>query len=218
MIEIEKDSPPTIDITAKEKGCDKEIKIFSKYVEIIYKNIPTKNVGAKVEGGADFPELQIPQQDLSSLGETTTVEETRHQNLEEETNSSEPEEETRSTEPEEETSIREPEKETFTREPEEETSTREPQEETGTREPEEETGTREPEEETSTREPEVQSIYHTYYSFSDEDTVTVYTRHFSRFNLYCKKHDACADYDANISAALFQKLEIVNDSVDVTVK
>ena len=164
MIEVEKDCPPTIDITAKENGNDKEIKIFSKYVEIIYRNIPTKNVDVKVEGGADFPELHIPQQNLPPSDKTTIAEETGQQNLEEQTRSTEPEEQT------------------------------------------------------SSREPEVQSIFHTYHSFSDEGTVTVYTRHFSRFNIHCKKHDACADYDANISAVLFQKLEVVNDSIDVTVK
>ena len=163
-MEIEKDGPPTIDITAKEDGKEREIKIFLKYVEIIYKNVPTKNIGLKVEGGSDFPELQVPQQDLPRSEEMTVVEEDSHQ------------------------------------------------------EPEEEISSREPDEEILSQEEEVQSIYHTYYSFSDDDTVTIYTRHFSRLNLYCKKHDTSADYDANISAVLFQKLEIVNDSVDVTVK
>ena len=157
-----KDCRPTIDIAATEDGKNTEIKIFSKYVEIIYKDIPTKNIGVKVEGGVDFPELQVPQQDMPFLLETTVAE----------------------------ASHREPENEISSQEPEEPSST----------------------------ESEVQSIFHTFYSFSDDNTVTVYTRHFSRFNLYCKKHDTNADYDANISAVLFQKLEIVNDSIDVTVK
>ena len=155
MIGIQKDCPPTIDITATEDGKDTEIKIFSKYVELIFKNIPTKNIGVKVEGGVDFPELQVPQQDLPRFEEMTVEGEASYQ---------------------------------------------------------------ESEKETSSTEWEVQSIFHTYYSISDDNTVTVYSRHFSRFNLYCKKHDACADYDANISAVLFQKLEIVNDWIDVTVK
>ena len=124
-------------------------------MEIIFKNIPTKNIGVKVEGGVDFPELEVPQQDLPRFEEMTVEEEASYQ---------------------------------------------------------------EPEKETSSTESEVQSIFHTYYSISDDNTMTVYTRHFSRFNLYCKKHDACADYDANISAVLFQKLEIVNDLIDVKVK
>ena len=161
---MQKDCPPTIDITATEDGKDTEIKIFSKYLEIIYKDIPTKNIGVKVEGGVDFPELQVPQQDMPFLLETTVAGEASH------------------------------------------------------REPEKEISSQEPEEEPSSAESEVQSIFHTYYSISDDNTVTVYTRHFSRFNLYCKQHDTNADYDANISAVLFQKLEIVNDSIDVTVK
>ena len=161
---MQKDCPPTIDITATEDGKDTEIKIFSKYLEIIYKDIPIKNIGVKVEGGEDFPELQVPQQDMPFLLETTVAGEASH------------------------------------------------------REPDKQISSQEPEEEPSSTQSDVQSIFHTFYAFSDDSTVTVYTRHFSRFNLYCKKHDACADYDANISAVLFQKLEIVNDLIDVKVK
>ena len=75
---MQKDCPPTIDITAAEDGKDTEIKIFSKYLEIIYKDIPTKNIGVKVEGGEDFPELQVPQQDMPFLLETTVAGEASH--------------------------------------------------------------------------------------------------------------------------------------------
>ena len=75
--------------------------------------------------------------------------------------------------------------------------------------------------------PEVQSIFHTFYTFRDDDLI-IYTKHFSRFShtFLCPAHvpdniqGDRAQFDANIHAALYRTREPVRvkDEYHLTVK
>ena len=60
-------------------------------------------------------------------------------------------------------------------------------------------------------------ILHTFYR-SESNGITIFTRHFSTFRLYCKKHKKKSTYEACLNAVLFSRQQHAEDIMSVNVK
>ena len=62
-----------------------------------------------------------------------------------------------------------------------------------------------------------QCILHIFYR-RDKRGITIFTKHFSKFNLYCVKHEDKSAYNANLLAALYKRITFAEKKTFVDLK